>query len=482
MRLRHKILVLCVALVLAPVAIAWLGGMYERWVSKSIPAELRQISDALVAEAPRTSDAAGTWLDTFARKHRVFVRWVDARGSLVHGTDPLNGEGRVIRDRGFFGGVADFFYGPQGAPDILAFEQSLPPILERDEVRSALAGRPAETVREPASATMLVFYRAVLAPDGHGVLYVARASRRTVRALYDLRYQLLQLSLVLLVVASGMGLWIGWRVVRPVSRMQQAIHRYLATGKSVPLAMNRRDEIGDLSRDFEQLASRLERRLTETSRVTADLAHDLRSPLSTVTASAELLATGPLDDERRRRIAGAIAEAARHMTDSVQALLALARLDETLASEPRSPIALDALAARVVEEYQGDLVHRGKQLSVEHTAKPTVLGAEERLAQALRNLIDNAVSFCRASVLVRVDERAGAAVIEVLDDGPGVSPGNRDKIFRRFFSARQPEQSSGTGLGLAIVETVAHAHGGRVELSDGCELGGACFRLILPKA
>jgi len=162
--------------------------------------------------------------------------------------------------------------------------------------------------------------------------------------------------------------------------------------------------------------------------------------------------------------------------------LTLARLDETLASEPRQPIELAQLAGRVVEECRRDLNNQGKQFTVECTAKPMVLGAEDRLAQALRNLVDNAASFCRATVAVRVGERADEATIEVMDDGPGVSPGNRDKVFRRFFSARGPEHQSGTGLGLAIVETVARAHGGRVEIGDGCPLGGACFRLLLPKA
>ncbi|HMA94733.1 MAG TPA: hypothetical protein VKP30_18715, partial [Polyangiaceae bacterium] len=100
----------------------------------------------------------------------------------------------------------------------------------RDEVRAALQGSARDAFREPASAKMLVFYRAVPAPDGQGAIYVARASRRTMRALYDLRYQLLQLTLLLLLVASAMGLWMAWHVVRPLSRMQRSIHRYLTSG------------------------------------------------------------------------------------------------------------------------------------------------------------------------------------------------------------------------------------------------------------
>ncbi len=482
LRLRNKILAVCLALVLAPVAVAWLGGGYETWVRRSIPAELRQITDELARQATIVKESSGPWLNTFARKHKVFIRFVSAAGSVEHATDPLHGEGRVLRQRGFLSAVADFFYGPEGAPDILAFEQGLPPMMDRDEVRSALGGRPSDAVREPESAKMLVFYRAIPGPDGQGVFYVARASRRTVRALYDLRYQLLQLTLVLIVVAAAMGLWMGWHFVRPVTRMQKAIHRYLATGEATAIAMNRRDEIGDLSRDFDELASRLQRRLTQTSRVAADLAHDLKSPLSTITASAEILAHGELDDDRRQRIAGAVAEGAHHMSTSVQAMLTLARLDESLPSEKRHPVALAELAAGLVGEYRRDERHQGRQFAVECNAEPTVLAAEERLTQALRNLVDNAAAFCRQKVVVRVAEHEGDATVDVMDDGSGVSPGNRDKIFTRFFSVRHSEQPPGSGLGLAIVQTVAEAHGGRILLEDNCELGGACFRLVLPKA
>jgi signal transduction histidine kinase len=92
------------------------------------------------------------------------------------------------------------------------------------------------------------------------------------------------------------------------------------------------------------------------------------------------------------------------------------------------------------------------------------------------------VAFCHETVMVRVAAAAGDLVISVLDDGPGVSPGNRDKIFTRFFSVRPPDKEPGSGLGLAIVHTVAQAHGGRVELADGNAPGGACFRLVLALA
>jgi two-component system, OmpR family, sensor histidine kinase ChvG len=486
--------------VLIPVATAWLAGLYDRYVVWSIPAELRGIADAMADEASRR-DGTG-WVAGFAREHAVFVRLFDAQGVQVLATDPLYGEGRVIKRRAFFGWLADFFYGPEGAPDLLAYDKTLGPAGLRAEMRAALAGTPDETWREPDSGKVMVFYRAVPLAKAGGAAYVTRASRRTVRALYDLRYQLLQLTLVLLVVGTALGAWVGWHIVSPLSKMQRAVRRYLLTGKSASMAADRHDEIGELSRDFDELARRLESRLRQTSQATADLAHDLKSPLSTVAASAELLAAGEeLSPARRERIAGAIARAAEHMGSSVQAMLTLARLDESLPSDERRPVALAGLVERVLEAYRKDPRCHGMRFDLEHEGDPRVLAAEPRLEQALRNLVDNAVDFCRGTVLVRVAATDEDAIIEVMDDGPGVSPGNRDKIFTRFFSTQPPDasgegvpgatdadragerrarRSSGTGLGLAIVQTVAQAHGGRLELAETCALGGACFRMVLP--
>jgi signal transduction histidine kinase len=111
----------------------------------------------------------------------------------------------------------------------------------------------------------------------------------------------------------------------------------------------------------------------------------------------------------------------------------------------------------------------------------TVWGVEDRLEELARNLVDNARVFARSRI--RVSVRAGERVVlEVEDDGPGVSEGNRDKIFQRFFTLRPEGAERGSGLGLAIVRTIAAAHGGEVELADPGELGGARFRVTLPAA
>jgi signal transduction histidine kinase len=480
LRLRGKLRLAAVLFVVSPLLVSWFMGLYDDWSRGSIQRELRDISAALAARAAGPH-GDGDWLARFGRDHGVFIRSLDRSGAVIHRTDPSDGDGRFSRAP-WFSRAADFFYGPQGAPDLLEYERVLPPVNERAEVRSAMAGTPGETWRRPDTANMFVFYRAVPSPDGAGAFYLSRISRRSALALYDLRYQLLKLTLALVAIALIASLWVTRHIVSPLVRIQDACRAYLKQGSGAPIALARRDEIGDLSRDLEELTRRLQGWATHTRQVTADLAHDLKSPLSTIHASADLLRDGAvLDDDRRERIAHAVAQAAAHMSRSVQAMLTLARLDESLPTEQRGAVRIGALVSRVCGEFQRDPRNSHVRFVVECPVDPAVFGVEERLAQAVHNLIDNAAAFCRETVTVRVAAAASELVISILDDGPGVSPGNRDKIFTRFFSARPPDKP-GSGLGLAIVRAVAEAHGGRVELADGGDRAGACFRLVLARA
>ncbi len=482
LRLRGKIRLAAVLLVVSPLLVSWFMGSYDDWTRQRIQRELQSISTTLSEQASRAQRADDNWLDRFGEEHRVFIRLLDRRGALIHATDAMYGDGRFSQVS-WFERVADFFFGPKGAPDLLEYERVLPPVNERPEVQEALRGAPHETWRRPDTAKMFVFYRAIPYPGGDGVFYLSRMSRRSVSALYDLRYQLLKLTLALVVVALIVSLWVTRHIVSPLVRIQDACRAYLRKGASAPIALARRDEIGDLSRDLEELTRRLQGRATHTRQVTADLAHDLKSPLSTIHASVDLLrGSEVLEGDRRVRIANAVSQAAAHMSRSVQAMLTLARLDESLPTEPRRIVSIGALISRVCREFEQDPRHGKIRFLVECPIDHAVLGVEERLAQAVHNLVENAVAFCRETVTVRVAAAAGDLVISVLDDGPGVSPGNRDKIFTRFFSVRPPAMEPGSGLGLAIVHTVAQAHGGRVELAEGGAPGGACFRLVLALA
>ncbi len=469
-------LLACIALVCAPVVIVWSMGIYDRFELHRHQRALEKI-EASAVEAFRGAgpETFARKLDDFARAHQVYARVMDGSGAPRASSSVVFGEGRISRRR-WFAEAADFFFGPQGPPGLLEHER-IDASASKDVVQVALQSPTEGHFRSSEQARMFVFYRArALSEAPARVLLLARLSRRNVRSLYDFRYQLLKLTVALLAGGLFMGAWMGWSVVGPTGRLSDRIRDYMETGARPSLALERQDEIGQISRDFEALAKRLEARTERTAKVAADFAHDLKNPISAVRATAELLET-PMEDARRLRIAKALSDASAHMQRSVDAMLALARLDERLRHEPKTEVYLDALLAQLLEEYRARPDLDAVNLELEVSGEPAaLLGMEARLVELARNLIDNALVFAQSSV--RIELRFDAQIaLRVSDDGPGVSQGNRTKIFARFFSARPEGKPAGSGLGLAIVQTIAEAHEGTLHLQVSGPLPGACFEV-----
>jgi signal transduction histidine kinase len=228
----------------------------------------------------------------------------------------------------------------------------------------------------------------------------------------------------------------------------------------------------------------MKRQVEQSSAVAADLAHDLKSPISTVTASAELLAgDGPLDPDRRQRLARALEQASEHMDRSVQGLLSLAQLEQHLASQPRATLDLSAEIEQLVAHYRQDPATSRVSFETKIERGLRVHGIAGQLEQLVRTLLDNAVAFGRARVALSLRPELDQVILRVTDDGPGISAGNRQRLFRRFFTNRPPEAPPGTGLGLAIARAIALAHGGRIECEPAGSgpLPGASFVVRLPE-
>ena len=481
LRLRGKTLCLCALLVISPVLVAWLMGAYDAWTSWRYQQDLARAAGELAALVNAGADRQR--VAATAQDHEVFARVIDHEGKVALASAPRFGDGRVSRSR-WFAAVADFFHGPDGSPDLLVAERELAPPTERPELMAALAGKAASRRRSNSTGSAFVFYRAVPLDNG-GAVYVARLSRRSARALYDHRYRLLKITLLLLVLAVAIAVNAGRSVVRPLARMRAQVVAHLDDGAVLKLGANRADEIGDLARAFEEFAARLRERATRAATASAELAHDLKSPISAVLASAELLehGAGTRDPERQRRIAAGVRRAAEHLEQSVQGFMTLAALDELLLDAPRVPTDVGTVAQRVVSEVAAQAQHAEVQFACEVTPGAVALADPERVAQLVRNLVDNAADFAASSVVVTVTCSAEAVELVVADDGPGVTGSSRSRVFERFFSARGPERSGrmGRGLGLATVKTIAEAYRGTAELLAQHGLGGAAFRVSLPR-
>jgi len=208
----------------------------------------------------------------------------------------------------------------------------------------------------------------------------------------------------------------------------------------------------------------------------ATVSHELRTPLTAIRAFSEILHANPdLAPERRAEFTDVLIRESERLSRLIESVLTLQRPS----AGPASDVDLASVASDAARLAGAD---GGPPVTVDAPAPVTVHGNRDALEQALLNLLSNARKMVdpaagRVSLAVRAD--AGRAVVTVDDDGPGVHPDDRERIFESFRQAERGPRVAGTGLGLAIVRRIARAHGGDVTVADA-PLGGARFTLDLP--
>jgi two-component system OmpR family sensor kinase len=243
------------------------------------------------------------------------------------------------------------------------------------------------------------------------------------------------------------------------------------------LAVGRRgDEVALLSASFNRMLAALEGALDAQRRFVADASHELRTPLATIQGNPGLLAVGPdVDDKVRRAAAADIVGESERMTRLTDRLLTLARADSGLDLQ-LAPVRLAPLSDEVAR--QAATVHPDLTLATD-LDDLAVSGDEDALRQLLWILIDNAARHARSKISVAVHAEGEWVRLVVADDGPGVPPDERERIFERFYKADPSRRDGGAGLGLAIARWIADQHGGRIIAADGPD-GGAGFFVDLP--
>jgi signal transduction histidine kinase len=315
----------------------------------------------------------------------------------------------------------------------------------------------------------------VAGPDGPYVILVAQSLKAVERSVTTVTALLAtEVPVLLLVVGGATFVFAGWSL-RPVEAIRRRVAdisgRDISGRVPVPEAQ---DEVARLAETMNAMLARLESAQAAQRRFIADASHELRSPLATLRANVELAA------DPQTAIA-ASAETVLAETDRLERLvtdlLLLAKADEHGLPIERSDVDLDDLvyAERARLRAQPGLTVGGQVLPVQ------VRGDRHQLAQALRNLVDNAVRHAASRVDLEVRLDGGQAVVEVADDGPGVPAAERERVFDRFvrLDDSRARTAGGSGLGLAIVREVVIAHGGTVTVEESPS-GGAIFRVRLP--
>lgn len=472
---RLIILTACFGLIALPLGMLAVANLYEQLLMLRYENTLRRAAARALAAEP---DALGE----IGRSQGVELVVLDRQGR----EEARSHSGEAAFSESAFGMLTEHLLHPVSQPvareSMGELEQSLGAPAEREEVRRALAGEVSFTRRFSPSGETVVFTLAVPRPEG-GAIQGLKASRRGIRRLLALQDELLKLTFYQLGFGVMVAVLLVRWLVRPLERLAEGAASYPRLPLADPWLLGRKDELGRLARAFSSLAHSLEQRRQATVDLAADVAHEFKNPLATIAASAELLASqARVTPERLAMATQHISGAVERLRINTDALLAVVRLEAALPQAKREWVDYAALVRGVLEEYQGDPRYADWSLRAEVSPEAgRVELVPEAWGRLLRNLVDNALvqPSERKALVVRAHRLSGWLVTEVQDFGPGISVGNRDKVFRRFFTSRPEGAPPGTGLGLSIVQAVAEAHGGRVEF-DSVPGQGATFRVVIP--
>jgi heavy metal sensor kinase len=329
------------------------------------------------------------------------------------------------------------------------------------------------------------------------------ATLRVIRSESDLRSALAQIGAVLAlglplaaILSAASGYLIARKSLSPLGAMAARARQITAERLSARLPIsNPQDELGQLAAVFNETLGRLENSFAELRRFAADASHELRTPLTALRAVGEASLREKNDSNAAgawREAVGSMLEEAQHLSELVDALLFLARADSGASAPPQlEAVVLEPLLAEARESLLALAEEKVQRIAVE--IGPSVVNLTARvdralLRQALLNLIHNAIRYSPRETVIRLRLRRReegndrAAVVEVADEGPGIAPEHRDKVFERFYridKARSREEGSGAGLGLAIARWAVERQGGRIEL-DSAPGAGSVFRVVLP--
>jgi signal transduction histidine kinase len=270
------------------------------------------------------------------------------------------------------------------------------------------------------------------------------------------------------------------RALRPVEAIRVQVDAITGAtmDRRVPVP-NTDDEVARLARTMNGMLERLEQASARQRAFVSDASHELRSPVSTIRTELEVASTHSAQADWPDVAQRTLGETER-LSRLVDDLLALARLDEAQGPGRRAPVDLDDL---VLEE--STRTHRVPVRTAGVTAG-RVSGDERQLTQVVRNLVDNAQRHATSQVALSLRHEGDELVLIVDDDGPGIAPADRERVFDRFtrIDEARGRAAGGAGLGLAVVKRVVDHHGGTVTVADSDPasggLGGARFVVRLP--
>lgn len=363
------------------------------------------------------------------------------------------------------------------------------------EAAEALFGSFASGVRS-AEGNLLVLSAAVPVQEYRRVLGGLMLSRETTiidDRIASMQALVLWLFLIALVITVLLSIYLANTIAQPVRQLAKSadlVRRQKDRRHSIPDLSGRGDEIGDLSLSLRDMTETLWDRIDHMESFAADVAHELKNPLTSLRSAFETLSMVK-DPQQQEVLLGILTHDVDRMDRLITDISDSSRLDAELARSHWEELDIWDLADRI-SDLQQQLAENGIRIelqpSINHRPGYVVLGAENRLGQVLVNLITNALTFSpeNGRIWVRLSRDKGSIQISVEDQGAGFPPDKLDRVFDRFYTDRPDKDGFGqhSGLGLSISKQIIDAHGGRIwaeNASNGAEVTGARVVIVLPE-
>ena len=363
------------------------------------------------------------------------------------------------------------------------------------EVTRALGGESGSAIRsDPASGGLVLsvavpiqLYKQVL-----GAVMLSTGSGEIEEEVRTVRLELLRIFSVALLVTVLLSFYLAGTIVRPIRRLAGAAER--ARGRrarvEIPDFTRRGDEIGDLSGSLREMTDALWQRMSAIESFAADVAHEIKNPLSSLRSAVET-AVRIEDPANQRRLMAIILDDVERLDRLITDISDASRLDAELGRLDVAPIDIAAMLEALADLHESTRTEGAPHLVLELTdrSRPLiVLGIETRLSQVFRNLIANAVSFSPplGEICLSARHDGRAILITVEDQGPGIPDDKLTAIFDRFYTERPAGEKFGThsGLGLSISKQIVEAHRGMIWVENRKDTrgvaAGARFCIRLP--
>ncbi len=378
-------------------------------------------------------------------------------------------------------------------------DKPVPTLRDFPEAASALRGFNASAVRSAGQGRLMLSaavpvqrYKQVL-----GALLLTRDNRAIAASLREVRYDMLTIAAAALGITVLLSLYLAGTITQPIVRLARAADEVRLARESrpeIPDLGKRGDEIGDLNDALRSMTEALWLRINTIESFAADVAHELKNPLTSLRSAIEMAGHPNLDAERRAKLMAIVMDDINRLNRLISDISDASRLDAELMRGEVRPVDLDKLLRDMVHHYAVTANQKsGVEVEFRVAANPPFMahGHDGRYGQVFRNVIDNALSFApkgsRILVELSRESRNGPFVVTIDDEGQGIPEDNLESIFQRFYSERPVEHfGQHSGLGLSICRQIVETYGGTITATnrrgpDGKVLG-ARFTVRLPAA